>query len=882
MSEESDPATFAAAFFGGAADATSGTVEPPQPEFSGSPVDDASFAAAAATSTTMDASSTTTIGSIADTFLSSEQGASGFSLSASNAVLRTNSFDPSNAGKNGPRAPSVSDLELIFNVAKVILYFASIILCALPALSDAAAFPVEEEDDMVDESERPFMRIIHGASGEPFALVPGGEEEAASGAATSSRLRNNTSFSFSSTSSSSLSPPSSAAARKKVGRWQAFKQKVSSFKRTTLHTVRIFVALAATVLCAYTTWTHIIQFMVEDASRFSTLRRWIVKSDFFTIAYLKVTETPAQFFWSSQLLLFVPSYVLWLLIAYARAPSRQRFFPLCNVWVGCGVAISACVPLALSAAHASAESWPEQAARYSVPFRVIVVVPLLAAFAGVLLLPMSLPRSESVHDNYYASTTSSTATGGSFGIVLALIHLGVIIPPIVCQFFPHYVSNPAQKAVIVSEAQKAEASIAANKKNSNAASSSSTSFSPLLVPVNIRDTAQRGWLSRTAASLWIPITFTGFALGCGLMHLVYLNTVVQEVDGDALLSTLYLAFCANSCQCSISLDVAQCSLLVVAFLWAGALAPRLRWAERVALTLSVPLLGLGFAFSTAVAIDEIRCFFERMTNGFSDRFLVIKPTVSSACSSSALPAPLPAFKSATSVSGGRTVIAQLSASGRMLQISPSSSKDVSPAPGARPATVVTANKTRSNKAASADDLDKTFTVLPGKKPEAQPPQQKKAAATKASSSSGVDRRAGGDSSVFISSDDEPAAAAAVVRPRARDARSGNTTAAGSAAKEAAEAEKKRPARRPLVSASPTKKNIRRQNAQQNRRSGTNDSEYSSGASGSSAGNLDRQDLDERSSGLVSEDDAIHIDESDADDEEEEAEEQEEAVGSGKK
>ena len=154
----------------------------------------------------------------------------------------------------------------------------------------------------------------------------------------------------------------------------------------------------ALALCGLVvTWTFMLIMAAQDMARYPGLAAWSAQSNLFFDAYRRVTETPAAWWWSSQLMLWAPAAVLF----FHAESIRQRLSYWAYVWVGMCVAISVALPLFLLRREAhggngkapTASAWV--ALCLSVAAAATVMVPvvqgpelqwcLLALHAGVLL-----------------------------------------------------------------------------------------------------------------------------------------------------------------------------------------------------------------------------------------------------------------------------------------------------------------------------------------------------------------------------------------------------------------------------------------------------------------------------------------------------------------
>ncbi len=145
-----------------------------------------------------------------------------------------------------------------------------------------------------------------------------------------------------------------------------------------------------------------------------TWEDWFVEIQLFQKAYEMVIATFYQWFWSSQLLHFVSSLVVFTYIEFHRSDAVR---PLSNFWLGCVAAISLCFPYVLYiVANTKLKRRRE---RLFVPFSGLLVVCMVVANVAVILLPR-------VEDS-------------QFGPVLAALHLSLCVPLGIAQIFPSQV-----------------------------------------------------------------------------------------------------------------------------------------------------------------------------------------------------------------------------------------------------------------------------------------------------------------------------------------------------------------------------------------------------------------------------------------------------------
>jgi hypothetical protein len=164
----------------------------------------------------------------------------------------------------------------------------------------------------------------------------------------------------------------------------------------------VYWSLAALGFAA--TWTFMITMARQDIARYASLVEWSAGSNLFFEAYRRVTDTPAAWWWTQQLMLWAPAAILFF---HAESvPRRQVYWPY--IWVGLCVAVSAALPLFLlrhrgGGARASARVWTglclgvAALATAALPFlqgdRFLWCI--VAVHAGVLLslLPVAAHRS---------------------------------------------------------------------------------------------------------------------------------------------------------------------------------------------------------------------------------------------------------------------------------------------------------------------------------------------------------------------------------------------------------------------------------------------------------------------------------------------------------
>ena len=93
-------------------------------------------------------------------------------------------------------------------------------------------------------------------------------------------------------------------------------------------------------------WIHIYHYVMEEREKRPDLDfdEWFVQADLFVGAYRQVVETPAQWYWTSQLLLGVGTIVVFTFVESFRCGGIR---PLSSFFLGCSAAISLAFPLLL-------------------------------------------------------------------------------------------------------------------------------------------------------------------------------------------------------------------------------------------------------------------------------------------------------------------------------------------------------------------------------------------------------------------------------------------------------------------------------------------------------------------------------------------------------
>ena len=138
---------------------------------------------------------------------------------------------------------------------------------------------------------------------------------------------------------------------------------------------------------------------------------WFVDMDLFTKAYVMVVATFQQWVWSSQLLHFVSSLVVF---TYAEFYRSNALRPASNFWLGCAAGISLSFPNAL---HVVLNGDPmNRRMRWYVPVSKLLIVCVVVANLAVLLLPR--------------------VDRDGFAPVLATLHISLCIPLLASQWMP--------------------------------------------------------------------------------------------------------------------------------------------------------------------------------------------------------------------------------------------------------------------------------------------------------------------------------------------------------------------------------------------------------------------------------------------------------------
>lgn len=130
------------------------------------------------------------------------------------------------------------------------------------------------------------------------------------------------------------------------------------------------------------TWTFMLLLALQDIEKYPSLAAWSTQSNLFFDAYRRVTETPAAWWWSQQLMLWAPAAVLF----FHSESVRQRLSYWAYAWVGMCVAISVALPLFLLRREAQAASpKPATASMW-------VALCLLVAASATALVPLAQGR----------------------------------------------------------------------------------------------------------------------------------------------------------------------------------------------------------------------------------------------------------------------------------------------------------------------------------------------------------------------------------------------------------------------------------------------------------------------------------------------------------
>jgi len=209
---------------------------------------------------------------------------------------------------------------------------------------------------------------------------------------------------------------------------------------TTSRNVAIAVyALAAAVLA----WYHIFDFMAGDRAGYPSTAQWVAESSWFVKAYERVTATPAQWFWSSQLLQGVGTIVVFTFVESTRCAGIRA---LSSFWLGCSAAISLAFPLFIGGVWNTPSS--VYRARLAVPPSRLLVVGVFASSMAVVLLP----RVEST----------------VYGPVLGTVHVALLVPLALRQLVPELVGGPATDTAWLAPTYGALAAVSATTHVFNA------------------------------------------------------------------------------------------------------------------------------------------------------------------------------------------------------------------------------------------------------------------------------------------------------------------------------------------------------------------------------------------------------------------------------
>ena len=315
-----------------------------------------------------------------------------------------------------------------------------------------------------------------------------------------------------------------------------------------------------------TSWDYILEWwLVEDRGRFSDDEAWLAESEWLTGAYRLVTGTPHQWFCSSQLLQFSCSMVVFVYVESYRCSSSSAsspIRPLSSVWAACAGAVSFALPMFLAVVVITPKI--ERLVRWEVPPNTVLIFCVILASLAITILP----RTDGVIYHY----------------VLYTIHLCVAVPVLVAQFFPSYSYRPA----------------APNKGSTRS--------------IAILNAIKSQWITG------LYFILAGTALSAHLHNCVALGADAftdaasqpssqpgQPVPLHAVFGVLFQrlasAFCLNSCQCSISWDLVNNTVLLQCFflVFGGKLCG---FGTRSLLALLTPFVGVGVTFPVWAGIRE--------------------------------------------------------------------------------------------------------------------------------------------------------------------------------------------------------------------------------------------------------------------------------------
>jgi hypothetical protein len=308
------------------------------------------------------------------------------------------------------------------------------------------------------------------------------------------------------------------------------------------------ILFVASILHFSTTWFHIASFMVEDVDEYEDLGTWLVRSEWFTTAYELVTKTPQQWFFSSQVLCFTVSLALFMFVESHRA---QRKFALGAITFGCLGAISAALPLWLMSVIDAPPVF--RRTYHRVERNGLVVLSTAVGFTSLLMLP-TVPK------------------GQPYILALMLLHIAVVAPLFLAQCARRWCYSSVGDPGCPLRGLEVDLSVSSLEL--------------------VKD-----------RNVWLVATYSCLATASFFLHLQNLSSSWQGAASTTeWLRRMSEAACANSCQCSISLDLLQISTTVAFYLVCAAEGHR---AVRCLLVCLMPLVSVSCIFPMYLCYREV-------------------------------------------------------------------------------------------------------------------------------------------------------------------------------------------------------------------------------------------------------------------------------------